>query len=497
MNKATISVSTDMHNLLKVLEVDKSKTLDELADLLNTPRAKIELLTFRLLDKDLVKREVTIVTRAIVSDKGEEILANGLPENQLIGLLSKKADGFPFSKIATELKLSKQEVNAGIGQLKRAELIDIKKGIVHLIKKQKKLNLEIEDAIQALSKNPLAPISEEIKKNLLKRKLVELKERQNTAVKLTKYASEVLSDIKISETVSKLTPDNIRSGEWKSLNLKQYNITSQPKSIPIGRKHPYLMFLEEVKLKLIGLGFTEMRGPLVETEFWNFDALFQAQDHPAREWSDVYTIKKPSHGNLPADKELVKSVKRVHETGEPVNSRGWRYKWDPKKAAKLLLRPQGTAVSARTLYDLQIPAKYFSIARCYRPDSVDATHLSEFNQMEGIVCDPSITFPDLLGILKTFAIEVAGATEVRFKPDYYPFTSPSVELSAHHPKLGFIEFGGAGIFRPEVNAPFNIPDPVIAWGLGIDRLYMVNRGINDIRELFTYKLDWLRTIPVI
>ena len=159
MNKATISVSTDMYNLLKVLKIDESKTLDELADLMNIPRAKIELLTFRLLDKDLVKREVTIVTRAIVSDKGKEILANGLPENQLIVLLSKNKDGFPFSKIATELNLSKQEVNAGIGQLKRAKLIDIKKGIVYLIKKQEKLNLEIEDAIQALSKNPLASIS--------------------------------------------------------------------------------------------------------------------------------------------------------------------------------------------------------------------------------------------------------------------------------------------------------------------------------------------------
>jgi phenylalanyl-tRNA synthetase alpha chain len=160
------------------------------------------------------------------------------------------------------------------------------------------------------------------------------------------------------------------------------------------------------------------------------------------------------------------------------------------------LRPQGTAVSARTLYNLKIPAKYFCIARCYRPDSVDAVHLSEFNQLEGISCDPSITFRTLLGLLKTFAEQIAGATKVRFKPDYYPFTSPSAELSAYHPELGFIEFGGSGIFRPEVTAPFGISDPVIAWGLGVDRLYMVKRGINDIRELFTQNLNWLRTVPV-
>jgi phenylalanyl-tRNA synthetase alpha chain len=81
---------------------------------------------------------------------------------------------------------------------------------------------------------------------------------------------------------------------------------------------------------------------------------------------------------------------------------------------------------------------------------------------------------------------------------YFPFTSPSVELSALHPKLGFIEFGGSGIFRPEVTAPFGIKvtEPVIAWGLGIDRLFMVKRGITDIRELFTHNLKWLRTVPL-
>ncbi len=496
MNKQAISVSNEMYSLLKELKEDKSISLDELATILDIPRAKVELLTFQLVDKDLARREVEIITRAVITDEGQSILKKGLPENQLISLLSKNQDGLIFTNLSSRSGLSKQEVNAGIGQLKKAGIVEIKKGLVHLIKKSKKLNERLEIALLAYSKSPLDSASEEINKILIKRKLVEFKERQQTAVKLTKTASDVISDIKISETVSRLTPTQIRSGEWRNLQLKKYNIVSNPKSIPVGRKHPYLMFLEEVKIKLIGLGFTEMRGPLVETEFWNFDALFQAQDHPAREWSDVYTLKRPSHGNLPKDKELVNGVKRVHETGEPVNSLGWRYNWDPKKAASLLLRPQGTVVSARTLYNLPIPSKNFSIARCYRPDSVDATHLSEFNQMEGIVCDPSITFRDLLGILKTFATEVAGAAEIRFKPDYYPFTSPSVELSALHPELGYIEFGGAGIFRPEVTAPFGIEDPVIAWGLGIDRLYMVKREINDIRELFTHKLDWLRTIPL-
>jgi phenylalanyl-tRNA synthetase alpha chain len=483
-----------MNQLLNAVNSSGKKTLDELADILQIPRAKVELLMFQTLREELVVREMDLITRSELTDEGMHILKEGLPENQLLKFLA-SVKSVPLATITKETNLSKQAVNAAIGQLRKYSLITIEKGNVSLIKQEKKVNEDIEKAIKALAENPAQKTEEKILTQLTRRKLIELKERQQSYVKISEKGKNAIPNIKIIETVSKLSPEHIRSGDWKSLKLKQYKITAEPKNIPVGRKHPYLIFLQEVKTKLLALGFSEMRGPLVETEFWNFDALFQAQDHPAREWSDVYSIKSPSYGELPSDKKLVKSVQKVHETGEPVGSRGWRYNWSPKKASRLLLRPQGTSVSARTLYNLKIPSKYFSIARCYRPDSVDATHLSEFNQMEGIVCDPTITFRDLLGVLKSFAIEVAGATEVKFRPDYYPFTSPSVELSARHPRLGYIEFGGAGIFRPEVTAPFGIKDPVIAWGLGVDRLYMVNQGINDIRELFTQKLEWLRSVP--
>ncbi len=483
-----------MNLLLNTVNSSGKKTLNELADVLQFPRAKVELLMFQLLREDLVLRQMDIVTRAELTNEGKRIQKEGLPENQLLTFLRAKKT-IPLASIASETNLSKQAVNAAIGQLRKNSIITIDKGTVTLDKQTKKVNIEIEKSITALAEKPTTKVSDEILSQLTRRKLIELKERQQTYVKISQKGIETLPNIKIIETVSKLTPEHIRSGKWRNLQLKQYKIAAEPKNIPAGRKHPYLIFLQEVKEKLLGLGFSEMRGPLVETEFWNFDALFQAQDHPAREWSDVYTIKAPSYGNLPEDQKLVKAVQKAHETGEPVGSRGWRYKWSSKKASRLLLRPQGTAISARTLYNLKIPSKYFSIARCYRPDSVDATHLSEFNQMEGIVCDPTITFRDLLGVLKSFAIEIAGASEVKFRPDYYPFTSPSVELSALHPELGYIEFGGAGIFRPEVTAPFGIKDPVIAWGIGVDRLYMVNRGISDIREMFTQKLEWLRTVP--
>jgi phenylalanyl-tRNA synthetase alpha chain len=141
---------------------------------------------------------------------------------------------------------------------------------------------------------------------------------------------------------------------------------------------------------------------------------------------------------------------------------------------------------------MEIPGRYFSIARCYRPEVLDKTHLTEFNQVEGIVAEENLTLRDLLGILVTFATEIADAQKIRLRPDYYPFTEPSVELSAYKEGYGWIEFGGSGLFRPEVTMPLGIDVPVIAWGLGIDRLFMMKAEIDDIRYLFAQDLDWIR-----
>jgi len=178
-------------------------------------------------------------------------------------------------------------------------------------------------------------------------------------------------------------------------------------------------------------------------------------------------------------------VKGEHE-------KGWKYKWDYEKASRVLLMSQGTALSASHLPKVKIPGKYFSLAKVFRPDVVDATHLLEFYQLEGIICDKSLNFRNLLGLLKQFATEIAGAEQVKFYPDYYPFTEPSVQMSAKHPQLGWVELGGAGIFRKQVTRPFGIKEPVIAWGIGIDRLAMFNLNIKDIRELYSSNLKWLR-----
>ena len=222
--------------------------------------------------------------------------------------------------------------------------------------------------------------------------------------------------------------------------------------------------------------------------------LYVPQDHPAREASDIYYVKDPACGDISKHSKVVEQVKQTHENGWKTGSTGWGYKYSLEDAQRLILRGHGTCLSARTLEagNFGVPSKHFSIARVYRPEITDKTHLSEFNQVEGIIIDKDLNLKDLLGVLGKFAMEIAGADKIRFKPDYFPFTEPSVELSAYKEGCGWIEFGGSGIFRPEVTLPLGVKVPVIAWGLGVDRLFMMRAGIDDIRMIFSQDLGWLR-----
>ncbi len=296
------------------------------------------------------------------------------------------------------------------------------------------------------------------------------------------------------QEASRLTPEMLRDGAWRGQRFRRYDISLRPSRILAGRRHPYREFLDGVKATLIALGFEEMRGPLVETEFWNMDALYMPQFHSARDIHDVYYVKAPRQGR-PVDGPTRRRVARVHQDGGQTGSRGWGYAYNPERARRLILRSHGTAISTRTLSGSpRIPGKYFAIARCFRYEQVDVTHATDFFQVEGIVLGPGITFRTLLGLLELFGREVARAREVKFLPAYFPFTEPSVELHVAHPKLGWMELGGAGLFRPEVTRPLGVTVPVIAWGLGLDRMAMVALNLQDIRDLFTPDLETIRTM---
>ncbi len=322
-----------------------------------------------------------------------------------------------------------------------------------------------------------------------------LAERERVAYRLLPEAMGVKAELGAQgvtgDELGEISQAILENGSWKTATFRPYNIgISAPRLIP-GRHNPYVEFLESVKDKLASLGFEEFDGSLVETEFWNSDALFMPQFHSARDIHDVYYVSEPSKARF-IEEPYLTQISRTHENGGETESRGWSYDFDREFTKRLILRSQGTVLSARQLPKAQIPGKYFGIARCFRYDRVDATHLSDFYQTEGIVLGEEVNLRTLLGFLRMFAVEVAGAKEVKYVPGYFPFTEPSVEVHIKHPVLGWFELGGAGIFRPEVTEPLGVTVPVLAWGIGIDRMALMALGLNDLRELFSPDLENVR-----
>jgi len=410
----------------------------------------------------------------ILTEEGKRYLSQGLPEKRLMMVLGK-------GKTISQLK-GIDNLNIALQWARKNGWIKIEKGAVVPVSKPGTVPEEV--ALKKVSEG--GEVRGSVLKTLLQRHLLR-EEREDVYKQAEKQ---------LKQGVSAPTPELIKTGLWEKASFKPYNVSASGKRIYPGKMQPYNAFLSSVRRRLVELGFKEMGGPVIETEFWNFDALYQAQNHPSRDWTQTYSLKTPKTGTLP-DKKIVSQVKASHENGWKTGSTGWGYSWNPKKASMLMPRAHGTALSARMLASKpDIPGKYFAIVRCFRPDVIDATHGVEFNHCEGIVIDESLNFRHLLKVLKMFAMEFAGTEKIKFLPDYYPFTEASCQLSAKHPDLGWIELGGAGIFREELTHPLGIKEPVIAWGLGIDRLAMIKLGITDIRQLFSSDLNWLRNQKV-
>jgi phenylalanyl-tRNA synthetase alpha chain len=248
-----------------------------------------------------------------------------------------------------------------------------------------------------------------------------------------------------------LTATAIREGTWRSADFRPYDVRAEVPYRVGAEPHPYARFLEEFQEILIGLGFSEAEGPLVETEFWNADALYMPQEHPARSVHDVFMVDGPPGAAPPAD--LLARVAAVHAgtpipgESEPV-SIGWRVPYRLEIARRLVLRSQTTAVSARFLAQRpKPPFRMYALDRNFRPDSLDATHHIEFQQCEGVLGEEGITLRDLIGIFHELA-EAIGIRELKVRPSYFPFTEPSIEGYVRHPRLGWIEVFPGGMLRP-------------------------------------------------
>ncbi len=296
------------------------------------------------------------------------------------------------------------------------------------------------------------------------------------------------------EEVAELTPELLQSGRWREVGFRRYDVKAFAPAALGGKAHPVSYYVEKIRRIFTEMGFTELRGDYIEPAFWTFDALFQPQDHPARNEEDTFYLGGHSEEGFPPD-EVVRRVAAAHGDGGGTGSRGWGYRWSREEATRRILRTHTTGLTIRHLYEHpDPPVKAFAIGRVFRRDAVDWKHLPQFTQVEGVVMEEGANLSMLIGLLTEFYTRM-GFEKVRVRPGYFPYTEPSLE-----PEVWFngqwMELGGSGIFRPEVTQPLGIKAPVVAWGLGLERMILAVEGINDIRKLVWNDLDWLRQARV-
>ncbi|XP_048000082.1 phenylalanine--tRNA ligase alpha subunit [Leguminivora glycinivorella] len=414
----------------------------------------------------------------LVADKGshEAVLYKSVPENGI-----------------SQAELMKTSPNAKVGFSKAMSsgwiVIDKSGGAPIVKRKVDSITDIVQDHLNEVKKG-LDTLPDNVRNDYKKRKLL-----QEITIKsfLLSKGPQFATSIKKLET--DLTSEMLLTGSWKTLEFKPYNFDALGQPPECGHLHPLLKVRSEFREIFLEMGFSEMpTNKYVESSFWNFDALFQPQQHPARDAHDTFFVSSPATCNQ-FPMEYLEKVKKVHSEGG-YGSQGYRYDWKIEEAQKNLLRTHTTAVSARMLYHLAqqkefTPQKYFSIDKVFRNETLDATHLAEFHQVEGVIAARGLGLADLIAVLDAF-FQRLGFNRLQFKPAYNPYTEPSMEIFAFHEGLGkWIEIGNSGVFRPEMLLPMGLPEDVnvIAWGLSLERPTMIKYGLNNIRDLVGPRVD--------
>jgi phenylalanyl-tRNA synthetase alpha chain len=327
--------------------------------------------------------------------------------------------------------------------------------------------------------------------------VIEEKERRARMVALTDAGRALVAEgIEARRQVNQLSSELLLSGEWRDVDLRPYDVALAAEPVYPGKEHPLVRVLQRTRRVFLEMGFEEIASPYIESSFWDFDALFQPQDHPAREMQDTFYLARPGECRLPPE-ETVERVRRTHEDGGETGSVGWRYGWSRELARRPVLRTHTTAATIRALAaDPRPPRKVFCVGPVFRRETVDYKHLPMFHQVDGIIIDEHASFASLLGTLAAFYRKM-GFARFQFRPGFFPYTEPSVEVFVwHEAKHDWVEMGGAGMFRPEVTEPFGCRVPVLAWGLGLERLALFRYGLASIGELYRARLPWLKETPL-
>ncbi|MDY6776740.1 MAG: phenylalanine--tRNA ligase subunit alpha [Candidatus Nanohaloarchaea archaeon] len=453
--------------LLKVLQEEGDSSVEELEE--GRSHGEVMRPAQWLEEKGLVEIEEETDVGYSLTEEGERVLEEGLPEEQVM----EKVEGGETS--VEDVKGLGEIAGPGIGKAREKGLIEIRDGVLELTAEGEERLDEEHEELKALRRiKDGEPVGDEIASDLRDRGLVQEEETVSRRLILTE------------------------EGEGLDLDAveEEFDVEAEARDALIGRKHFAKEVYDYIRRVWIELGFREMEGPIVVPSLLNFDALYTPQDHPARELHDTFFMEEPEKSDLDSYGSSVNWIRNTHEDGWETGSEGWKYTWNLEEARKNVLRTHTTAVSAKTLWELDeddLPAKFFSVGRNFRNETVDWKHLAEFNQSEGIVVSNDVSFQHLVGYLEQFFTRL-GYGDVRFRPAYYPYTEMSVEVDVYdEDREEWMGLGGAGMFRPEVVKPLmGFEVPVLAWGLGPGRIIMKKHGLEDIREMYRNDLELLR-----
>ncbi|KAF2859419.1 hypothetical protein K470DRAFT_271591 [Piedraia hortae CBS 480.64] len=479
----------------------------------SVPQPQVKAALDRLAARQMIEYETRDKDEVILTPEGNQIASEGSHEFKVWELVTQ----------AGRLSLNDAVLStpsAKVGQGKAFGLKWIKKDGNGLVPSAENVRDSTRETLQYVSQHG-AFEDPKLQKEYQKRKLVTTqKVIAYDARRGPKWAAE------IPREVTDLTAEMLMDGSWKTANFKPYNFNALGEPQPSGALHPLNKVRKEFRRIFLDLGFMEMpTSNYVDSGFWNFDALFVPQQHPARDVQDTFYVSDPAEAGLPGPDPVFDSametmerssivsgdsvptskgkldyakyyenVKKVHQDGA-FGSTGYRYPFSDKETRRLVLRTHTTAVSAYCLHHLALaprPVRYFSIDRVFRNESVDATHLAEFHQIEGVIADYNLTLGGLQGFMETFFRRAGITSALRFKSAYNPYTEPSMEIFCWHEGFKkWIEIGNSGMFRPELLLPMGLPKDlrVYGFGLSLERPTMIKYKMDNIRDLLGHKVD--------
>lgn len=454
-----MKLSSQALEILEKLKENNGEATVEGLEKQGFDQSMVNRASLELEENDLLNIEEVEEEEKTLSETGKKVLEEGSPEYRLV---ERVQSGDTHMSDLQDLDL-----DVALGKARQKSWIQIENGEIELVEEVDrdtvKQNLE----------------SGNFKQSYIDRGLVETEEKIKRTLKLEEKGEKIdLNDVD-----------------------EYFNVEASVETPRTGKKHFYKDILDFAREKFVEMGFSEMRGDFIVPSLLNFDALYTAQDHPARDLHDTFFMERPESSDLSVYGDKVQHIKETHENGWTTGSKGWGYDWSKDEASRNVLRTHTTAVSARRLHEIDIneeelPKKFFIIGRNFRNETVDRTHLPGFIQLDGIVVGEDLNYRNLKAYLSEF-FEKMGYDEFRLIPSYYPYTEMSTEVQVWDEEdEEWLGMGGAGLFRPEVVKPLlGVEATVLAWGLGVGRIAMKAAQIQDIRELYRNDIEILENTP--